>query len=686
MKKKYESIFAVLFIVLSFFSCKKANMNKSRNEPEQTEMDSIHAEQDNSQDVKIEKEKKYVYTEGNDLPAYTDFFFCKNLPIGCKVVISNENCIFKTPSDNGDRDEDFYNDEIVTVSQIAFPGKNHNPYQRENLDSYWIKIVSDDYESAWTQSENLRMLSENPNPLTMTSKWHSYGSYGASFSPDGKYVCLKQWGAHNGTAGPLHIHDVESGDIVTEYMAAGDYDADSSEYTVFSKDSKWLFFEENLNLYKINVETKEVVSFGSPTNEHGELSNMYISKDGKKILYIYSWSNAGINASVYSMSDDKWTNYYKSGEADKLEEEYRDYKSGQFNFNMANIYRHSSDIAYMPEKNLVIAAANRRDEMFSCLYFFEYNTGKFIKAENPIIESEDTHLYVDSFTVNADGTKIAVRVKPGNARVTNNEYYICDLNLENLTPTVPENLEDQKYMQLKNDMNYLCSYGFRIVNSEGDYVSLINFNYDNTFCAINDPNGDPCYGSYTLEQVSSNGKTLVDFKDLVTRYYEGSIDYYEPYLHKGYIEKKIYDFDTIGGITYTDDCQRFIECLQQTEPYKTYWYKGREVIKYPVYDDAVRIEILENLKMREEPSVNGDVIYFPYHGTVNGIEINESERNTVYAGQRFCIMAASTHKDTIDGITSPWYLIRVYSDEYADLDTEVREAWIFGGYTRILED
>ena len=117
-------------------------------------------------------------------------------------------------------------------------------------------------------------------------------------------------------------------------------------------------------------------------------------------------------------------------------------------------------------------------------------------------------------------------------------------------------------------------------------------------------------------------------------------------------------------------------------PYVKFDYEGTECIRYPLNNEGVDSEyilILDNLKLRTKPSLSSELV------TVGGIRENEvgyyyGKRSIALAGQTCTIFAKTVKKDTIDGITAPWYLIVAYGTDEMGLDTA--EAFVFGGYVK----
>jgi hypothetical protein len=106
------------------------------------------------------------------------------------------------------------------------------------------------------------------------------------------------------------------------------------------------------------------------------------------------------------------------------------------------------------------------------------------------------------------------------------------------------------------------------------------------------------------------------------------------------------------------------------------------VIKCNSYED--RVEIMENLRMREYPDVNAETVILsvsvPYFNEEGNFyqEVDET-KNIVRAGEVYYYERKTVKKETIDGITAPWYRIEIVLNDY-----EVARVWVFGGYVKEL--
>lgn len=90
--KKIEKVFASGLIVFSLFaisSCKKKDKKENQTSIEKED----YSEEDGTV-VKHEIEKKYIYDGDGELLDYDEFKNRQLLPIGCKVLIKEDNVVY----------------------------------------------------------------------------------------------------------------------------------------------------------------------------------------------------------------------------------------------------------------------------------------------------------------------------------------------------------------------------------------------------------------------------------------------------------------------------------------------------------------------------------------------------------------------------------------------------------------
>ena len=140
-----------------------------------------------------------------------------------------------------------------------------------------------------------------------------------------------------------------------------------------------------------------------------------------------------------------------------------------------------------------------------------------------------------------------------------------------------------------------------------------------------------------------------------------------------------------GALINVNDSSMVLWSDNAPKAYTKITHNGVECIRYPWYHDSddgntecEYIVLLENLKLRKAPSTSAALV------TVGGIDeycaYSFEPRSIEFAGNYCVIRAKTVEKQTIDGITAPWYLILAYG--YDEMGMDVHEAWIFGGYVK----
>ncbi|WP_029410755.1 hypothetical protein [Treponema pedis] len=223
--------------------------------------------------------------------------------------------------------------------------------------------------------------------------------------------------------------------------------------------------------------------------------------------------------------------------------------------------------------------------------------------------------------------------------------------------------------------NYLVKNGF----------ACFTFNADGTYSYVQDlvSNSVVGKGTYSVQNGIINFETLTD-------------NYYTPQYGKYFSEllelPGKYKLDLESATIYSqgvliniNNSKMKLWSEKVPKAYTKLIYNGIECIRYPWYHDSEDgetkceyIVLLENLKLRQYPSIDAPLVY------VNGIDeycgYSYNKRSIELAGNYCVIRAKTVATSTIDGITAPWYLIIVYGNDESGMDTE--EAWIFGGYVK----
>jgi hypothetical protein len=270
------------------------------------------------------------------------------------------------------------------------------------------------------------------------------------------------------------------------------------------------------------------------------------------------------------------------------------------------------------------------------------------------------------------------------------EYYNLDVILS--VKTMIDTLRSIKYHQnLRPAMNpkpalflfvfFTCSYltsAQPIAPIQGKrwyppsehiaYIQFVETTYDIYFSV----GGHYCTGNYTI---TGNQVTLIypelnqplfdRSRNLLSWLFQGSTQ--TTFTH----DPAYIDFDCLTCLRNSD---RLLKSGTPSPCGEAYKLQGVDVIKYD--NRQSRVLILDNLRMRDFPSTNANVLSLEIYDlrTHDPITTSVVNKNSTY---RFDAKTVKT--DTIDGITAPWYRIAVILDE-----TYHRNVWVFGGYVREL--
>ena len=106
-----------------------------------------------------------------------------------------------------------------------------------------------------------------------------------------------------------------------------------------------------------------------------------------------------------------------------------------------------------------------------------------------------------------------------------------------------------------------------------------------------------------------------------------------------------------------------------------------EVHGIKAYKVRKEISISENLKMRSKPSLDSKIVEIKGCDFANGWV--EASRRIVFKGMIVTPIAKTVEKETIDGITAPWYyILQQEHDPLGRNEGEQYYVWIFGGYVQ----
>jgi hypothetical protein len=202
--------------------------------------------------------------------------------------------------------------------------------------------------------------------------------------------------------------------------------------------------------------------------------------------------------------------------------------------------------------------------------------------------------------------------------------------------------------------------------------SVIRFSDDHYALGHPFHDGYFCRGEYN---VSGNTVRIYYPKDLagnILSYQNNVLEYV--FEGKEFVEYS-YDSDYIDFSV--SSCLRHNEKILRNYAWRSpfgekYSLNGIDVIKYNEMTDAILVS--ENLRMRAYPDIAARTVTLTRY--LHGPE-QEITGNILYEGSINNFNAITVKRDTIDGITAPWYHVSV------DLGGEFSEyVWVFGGYLR----
>jgi hypothetical protein len=212
--------------------------------------------------------------------------------------------------------------------------------------------------------------------------------------------------------------------------------------------------------------------------------------------------------------------------------------------------------------------------------------------------------------------------------------------------------------------------------------SHITFKTDNTYLLFTAPEGD-WFGSGTYRV---EGNTVIVNYPSETKLWKGLPETTMKWLFNGTqpveltYDKEYRDFDVLTCLSFGD---KILKNYMIESPFgETYELDGFEVIKY---HRKSRVLILENLRMREYPEMTAYAVMLrraidvPDANTGHFV-MRSFVSNVVYAHTVNWFDAKTVKTDTIDGVTAPWYRLRIVLNDFAPTAT----VWVFGGYLKEL--
>jgi hypothetical protein len=216
-------------------------------------------------------------------------------------------------------------------------------------------------------------------------------------------------------------------------------------------------------------------------------------------------------------------------------------------------------------------------------------------------------------------------------------------------------------------------------------VSHISFEPDNTYRLFTAPEGAGFgSGTYHVE-----GNTITVNYPSETELWKGLPETTMKWLFADRnplvlaYDKEYRDFRVLTCLRFED---KMLKNYAIESPFdEEYELDGFEVVKYRERERESRVLVLENLRMRELPEITADTVTLEREIYVTdadtGYYVAKSfASDIVYAHTVETFDAKTVKTDTIDGITAPWYRLRIVLNDFAPRVA----VWVFGGYLKEL--
>lgn len=640
--------------------------------------------------------------------------FSTPLPIGDKIVITVDTEVYKAS-------KNFRFDPPVAISAqstVYFIGEAGNGE---------IRIVDEDGNAAWISENDAQYVMQKKytsSDSMIEKKWKKSGYDVAKFSPDGKLIALLSWNYNRSSEDAILICDRSSGK--RKFSIQAKLDQTNSICCAFSPDSRYFYYiTEDKYLNQADLKEETVNHFGSPTPDEiksdgrwEHLRSVHPLPDGENVLvgvYYEPWAmlNTKTGEWTYKKNEDfMWANSFAfspdgkyiagsainpsdicvwEAESKKLvwqrtwEFSGNLYYSPDGNFlyavNGIGITKLDAktgktlsrteiniptcltlvDYAVLPKKDRVAYSLNKG--YFTYLYFYELSTGNLVQVEH----IEEDHKQINGIELSPDGKMISLHIADG-SRVWECHQTVCSINLDKKAKSVPKikrESKEEKYIEFLTNNNFNAGW-WKLSFYEDGFYSL-SARHDGSF-----------YGNWTLRKNAQDSYSL-EFSSLIYSSFGHTSDFpQEDKLHfdTWKIEPDYEDFDFKGYIT--NERGKTFYSNTQSPSGKTYELDGAKVIKRQGENKYIYIN--ENTKMRTAPSLSAEPVslsYFYYDDHSSGYV---KSRIVVFAGEYFHVIGETEKTETIDGVTSPWYLI--YEDDNNGGEyTESRRVWVYGGFS-----
>lgn len=585
----------------------------------------------------------------------------------------------------------------------------------DGIDSRWCRVVSESGMDGWCFGGYLKTLGSVYGSAALSARWKIDAGSDCAYSPSGDRIALKEYGVKGN--GDIRIVDVVSGKTILEHEASSRVTTDC---VAWSPDGRSLYYSVESTLYSLDVATNAETSLGSPLTEYGEVTNIEVSDDGTYVVCGYRANNqatalysiaagtwkllaspgfmwplsyafdssgtrvagCATNSAMISVWDTKtgkrlWTNDYcgsghlcfsPDGTSLYVCSYYSvvtlDAKTGDEKktviLNMPSKWYRSCG-AFTADRKTAILSVNGSDYgdgTESLLCVFDLGTSTLSKVFDLPGKT------INNIAVDTDGSAVCVTSFTGN--VTENETRTYDLKIgaaKAAEKWVTAGLKTSQYAE------YVRNHSYGVDVLDWFYLSF-------------DANGlyhlsSRHYGEETAPY-SVSGKTVrlfplaSDAQKRVNDWVgEGrNVDVSGTWT----IDDAYADFFREGRLVMGS---RAMISYSDSPAGKRYTFEGVECVKLPWDSDGNDryVSLKSNMTMRRKPSVSAEKIHLMRRFDGGYVK----DRTIVYEDSYYLARAKSVKVDTIDGITSCWYLITEFGD-IDDYDPQSEWVWVFGGY------
>lgn len=666
--------------------------------------------------------------------AFTEFSTA--LSIGDKVVLLNDLPVWRNASSMDDNPYYIRKNSVVYLLNRIYDENDENKGM--------IEFIDDKGNTGWVSADFVQKA-KTPEDSIIKKVWTKDSFDFACFSPNGEHIAFHRWDYLYSPYEGISVCDRVTGEELFTAYAQPDsriacaYSPDGKYFyylendnTIYQLDTETQEKYGYTSFYNYNedeyttitgiyplpdgdnvlaalytgwgmVNKKNSTKMTVPSNDFMWANSFAFSPDGKRIAGsatnpadICVWDMEGnlcwskyreYIGTLYFSEDSKTLYVVNETGITALDAETGEEKSKKRISLPYQMFIESFSINTKKDR-VVFAVSERRGSDSELevpyIYVYELSTGKFVQAER----IEDNGKKIEMITLSPDGQYIAIRIDDG-SYINECHQVICKIDLDKKARDLPV---EQKSELKEKALGFLLDNTFDL-----NYWSL-NFYYDGTY-TISGRHDGTMTGRYELYEDPYSGGYFVKFTGCGYDNNEEEFEHsHEDLYGTEYVTRfpgtyrfdpDYVDFNICGAFTYTDDAEIAIPCSKQSPSGQEYDYffaasgTYEKVYKYPGFGETGQalLYVNENTKMREEPFLDADEIYMSYYDYESG-EYTES-RCVLFADTTHRIAGVTVRKDTIDGITAPWYLVVEYNGEDGP-DMQARLVWCFGGYSEVV--